>query len=71
MGDWIEDPREPSGWRHDENAPSPTPVQRPALPSGWQESPDQPGEIEVPLRIDDWCENRAPEIQLTDEDGVD
>jgi hypothetical protein len=38
--------------------------------SDYPAAPEAPQLVDVPPRVDDWCENRAPD-QLTDHDGVD
>lgn len=74
---WIEDPREPSGWRWLENLaemPPDTPhsigPSQPYPTPQWTCGPQTPRLVDVPERIDGWCENRTPD-QLTNEDGVD
>lgn len=73
---WIEDPRAPSGWRWIENLaemPDGTPhaVGPPQpYPTPWMPGPNTLDLVDVPERIDGWCENRAPR-ELTDADGID
>lgn len=55
MGDWIEDPAEPSGWRYDKDAPTPAAT---------------PVDEELLDKIDGFCEDRS-EAELTDDDGTE
>lgn len=84
MGRWIDDPREPSGFRYDRDAEPlgqapaiaslPTPYPRDAV--DYDEHRDYPvvpaplDLVDVPPRVDDWCEDRPPS-ELTDRDGTD
>lgn len=84
MGRWIEDPRElPSGFRYIKDADPlgqdpattslPTPYTRPVDYDEHRDYPVTPAPldlVDVPPRVDDWCEDRPP-AELADEDGTD
>ena len=65
-GQWVPDQLSPSGFRwrdHDEADPtSMLPVVEPVTPDT--------ATVDVPPRLDDWCEDRSPD-ELTDDDGRD
>lgn len=55
------DPSDPRGWKYVEDGP----IQY----GGATDWPGPPPYI--PARIDGWCEDRTPGVELTDEDGID
>jgi hypothetical protein len=73
---WIEDPSEPSGWRWVENLAEMPPGTSHTVgppqpyPTPWTSGPETPDLVDVPERIDGWCENRPPH-ELSDVDGID